>query len=34
MICIILLRTHTDNCNNIYCFCRGLKGDKKTIIEK
>lgn len=34
MVCIILLRTHTENCNNPYCFCRGLKGEKRKIIEK
>mgnify|MGYP001807890387 CR=1 FL=1 len=34
MVCIILLRTHTENCNNLYCFCRGLKGEKRKIIEK
>ncbi|CAD8138477.1 unnamed protein product [Paramecium octaurelia] len=34
MVCIILLRTHTENCNNQYCFCRGLKGEKRKIIEK
>ena len=34
MVCIILLRTHTENCNNTYCFCRGLRGEKRRIIEK
>lgn len=30
MNCIILLRQHTENCSTIkYCFCRGLKGEKR-----
>jgi len=34
MSCIVLLKTHTENCANQYCYCRGLKGEKRNIIEK
>lgn len=34
MSCIVLLKTHTENCTNQYCYCRGLKGEKRKIIEK
>ncbi|CAD8067452.1 unnamed protein product [Paramecium sonneborni] len=33
MQCIILIKTHIEQCNNLYCFCRGFMGEKKQGLE-
>ncbi|CAD8148932.1 unnamed protein product [Paramecium octaurelia] len=33
MQCIILVKTHIELCNNVYCFCRGFMGEKKQSLE-
>lgn len=33
MQCIILVKTHIELCNNLYCFCRGYMGEKKQSLE-
>ncbi|CAD8113723.1 unnamed protein product [Paramecium sonneborni] len=33
MQCFILIKTHIELCNNLYCFCRGYWGEKKQTLS-
>ncbi|CAD8106538.1 unnamed protein product [Paramecium primaurelia] len=33
MQCFILIKTHIELCNNLYCFCRGFWGEKKQTLS-